>query len=313
MQRSTIDAALNTLRARCGATVAADVPLAPHTAYRIGGAAAVWVAPSDEAAVGSTLAAAAEMDLPLFILGRGTNLLISDAGWPGIVLYLGDNLSGWTLDGRAATVLAGTPLNGFIRAAAAAGLGGMERMAGIPGSVGGALVMNAGAFGQEIEATVTVVRGFERNGTPFSQTRDRLSFQYRSVPGLRGRVVTAGSFRFTPTDPSELIRQVDGTLADRARKQPLSRPSCGSVFKRPAGHYAGALIEAAGLKGERIGDAVVSPKHAGFILNTGHAAAADVHALIRRIQDRVSARFGVTLEREVRLLGQFDDGFYAGE
>ncbi|MFH1982332.1 MAG: UDP-N-acetylmuramate dehydrogenase [Pseudomonadota bacterium] len=312
MTHHGIDIALQKLRAHIDGTVLAKEPLAPYTAYRIGGPSAIWVVPADELAVGSALAVIATLDLPLFVLGRGTNLLVSDTGWPGITLYLGNNLSGWSLAASGATALAGTPLTDFIRAAVAEGLGGMEHMAGIPGSVGGALMMNAGAFGQEIEGVVAAVRGFERNGTPFRIERRQAAFQYRAAPGLKDRVVTAGEFIFSPADPVELTRRLSQTLARRTAKQPLHRPSCGSVFKRPAGNYAGALIEAAELKGERIGDAMISPKHAGFILNMGRANASEVYALICRIQDRVAARFGVRLEREVRLLGQFDDGFYSG-
>ena len=305
--------ALEALRRRIEGTVTADAPLAPYTAYRIGGPTAVWVAPAHESDVGEALATIAELDLPLFLLGRGTNLLVSDTGWPGITLYLGDNLTGWSMTGGTASALAGTPLTDFIRAMVAKGLGGMEYMAGIPGSVGGALVMNAGAFGQEIESSVAAVRGFDFSGSPFRKERRDLTFGYRAAPDLKNRVVTAGEFHLTAGDAGELARRVDQTLARRTERQPLDRPSCGSVFKRPAGNYAGALIEAAGLKGERVGDAEISTRHAGFILNTGSAAAADVYALIRRIQDRVSARFGVTLEREVRLLGQFGDRFFTGE
>lgn len=313
MTDQSIETALRTLSAHIDGTVTADAPLAPYTAYRIGGRTAIWAAPAGERAVGQALAVIETLGLPLFILGRGTNLLVSDAGWPGVTLYLGDNLSGWSLARTGAMALAGTPLTDFIRAAVADGLGGMEYMAGIPGSVGGALIMNAGAFGQEIEAVVAAVRGFERNGTPFRIERSDLEFRYRSVPGLVGRVVTAGEFLFSQADPAALSLRVSQTLTRRTTKQPLHRPSCGSVFKRPAGNYAGALIEAAGLKGERIGDAAISAKHAGFILNMGHASAADVYALICRIQDRVSARFGVQLEREVRLLGGFGDDFFWGE
>lgn len=313
MTHLPIEAALQRLRDHIDGAVSRDVPLAPYTAYRIGGPTAIWVAPAGETAVGQALAVIATLDLPLFVLGRGSNLLVSDTGWPGITLYLGDNLCGWTMIADGATALAGTPLTDFIRAMVAYGLGGMEHMAGIPGSVGGALMMNAGAFGQEIEGAVTAVRGFELSGTAFRCERGELTFHYRAVPDLKGRVLTAGEFSFTPADPAELARRVSQTLARRKAKQPLHRPSCGSVFKRPTGNYAGAFIEAAGLKGERIGDAMISPKHAGFILNMGRASAADVYALIRRIQDRVDACFKVRLEREVRLLGQFSDGFYTGE
>ncbi len=312
MNKHSQKAALEALRRRIEGTVSADAPLSPYTAYGIGGRTAVWVAPAHESDVGSALATIAELDLPLFLLGRGTNLLVSDTGWPGITLYLGDNLTGWSMAGCAASALAGTPLTELIRAAVARGLGGMEYMAGIPGSVGGALIMNAGAFGQEIESSVAAVRGFALDGSPVRRTHCQLDFGYRSAPGLSGCVVTAGEFHLTPGDPDELALRFSQTLARRSARQPLHRPSCGSVFKRPAGNYAGALIEAAGLKGERIGDAMISPKHAGFILNMGLASAADVHALIRRIQDRVAARFGVRLEREVRLVGQFGDRFFSG-
>jgi UDP-N-acetylmuramate dehydrogenase len=304
--------ALEALRDRIDGTVTADVPLAPYTAYRIGGRTAVWVAPSHESDVGAALAVISELPLPLFLLGRGTNLLVSDTGWPGITIYLGGNLTGWSMAGCTASALAGTPLTDFIQAVAAKGLGGMEYMAGIPGSVGGALVMNAGAFGQEIESSVAAVRGFEFSGLPFRRERRDLTFGYRAAPDLKGRVVTAGEFKLTAGDAAELTRRVSQTLARRSARQPLDRPSCGSVFKRPAGNFAGALIENAELKGARIGDAMISPKHAGFILNMGKASATDVYALIRRIQDRVAARFGVQLEREVRLLGQFGDRFYTG-
>jgi len=298
---------VQTLKAGITGTVRQHVSLGPCTAYRIGGAAAVWVAPDTEADVGKALAVIHRTDLPVFVLGRGTNLLVSDQGWQGIILYIGENLSGCRFDGRSASAFSGTLLINMVREAAARGLGGMERLAGIPGSVGGALIMNAGAFGQEIGEAVTRVRGFHLDGTPFDATRKELDFRYRRVPGLADRVVTSGEFVFTPADTRTLEDAVELTLARRASRQPLSRPSCGSVFKRPTGHYAGALIEAAALKGTRIGDALISPKHAGFIVNMGEATASDVYTLILKIERRVEARFGIRLEREVKLLGQFEN------
>jgi UDP-N-acetylmuramate dehydrogenase len=253
-----------------GTEVKTDEMIAPYTSYKIGGPASIWAAPVSEDGVGEVLAIVRETDIPLFILGLGSNLLVSDKGWPGVILYLGANLSEWRFDGTAAIVMAGTRLLDLIQDTVDQGLGGMELMAGIPGSVGGALRMNAGAFGQEIEQTTVKVKGFQLDGSPFEAGRNDI-------------------------------------LALRAKKQPLDYPSCGSVFKRPPGYYAGALIEEAGLKGERVGDAMVSPKHAGFILNTGNADAADVFSLIRRIEDRVWERFGVKLEREVKLIGEFND------
>ena len=283
-----------------------DERIAPYTSYKIGGPARVWVAPKTENAVAEALAIVHDAGIPLFILGLGSNLLVSDKGWPGVTLYLGPNIGGWHFDGSEARVLAGTRLLDLIRAAVDQGLGGMELMAGIPGGVGGALRMNAGAFGQEIEQTIVKVQGFQLDSTPFEAGRQQINFSYRKVPDLEQVVITSGQFRFKKTDPGILKNRMDDILALRAKKQPLNYPSCGSVFKRPPGYYAGALIEEAGLKGEQVGDAMVSPKHAGFILNTGNARAADVFRLIRRIEDRVRERFGVRLEREVKLIGEFD-------
>jgi UDP-N-acetylmuramate dehydrogenase len=167
--------------------------------------------------------------------------------------------------------------------------------------------MNAGAFGQEIEQTTVKVKGFQLDGSPFEAGRNEIHFNYRRVPQLERVVITSGEFQFKKTAVGTLKQRMNDILALRAKKQPLNYPSCGSVFKRPPGYYAGALIEEAGLKGERVGDAMVSPKHAGFILNTGNADAADVFSLIRRIEDRVWERFGVKLEREVKLIGEFND------
>ena len=290
-----------------GIQVKINEMIAPYTSYKIGGPAAVWAAPESEDGVREGLSIVHEAGIPLFIMGLGSNLLVSDKGWPGVVLYLGANLSGWRFDDTSATVMAGTCLLDFIQNAVQQNLGGMELMAGIPGSVGGALRMNAGAFGQEIEQTIVTVKGFRLDSTPFEAGRREINFSYRRVPQLEHVVITSGQFRFIKTAAGKLAQRMNDILALRAKKQPLNYPSCGSVFKRPAGYYAGALIEEAGFKGERIGGAMVSPKHAGFILNTGKAKAADVFSLIRRIENRVWERFGVKLEREVKLIGEFDD------
>lgn len=281
--------------------------IAPYTSYKIGGPTAVWVAPQTETSIREVLAIVHSFNIPLFILGLGSNLLVSDKGWPGVTLYLGANLSGWRFGGSAAIVLAGTRLLDLIRYAVDHGLGGMELMAGIPGSIGGALRMNAGAFGQEIAQTIVSVQGFHLDGKSFAAERKEIGFGYRQVPDLERIVLTSAQFHFKPTDAKMLKQRMNDILALRAKKQPLDYPSCGSVFKRPPGYYSGALIEEAGLKGERAGGAMISPKHAGFILNTDNAEAADVFRLIRKIEDRVWQRFGVKLEREVKLIGEFDD------
>jgi UDP-N-acetylmuramate dehydrogenase len=242
---------------------------------------------------------------PLFILGRGSNLLVSDHGWDGVTLYLGENFSNWTFDHRQAQVLAGSLLMDLIRAAVVKGLSGLELLAGIPGGVGGALRMNAGAFGQDIEQVTVSVSGFRRDGTPFSADRRQINFDYRRAPELDRVVITSALFQFTEENAGVLGARMEDILALRAGKQPLNNPSCGSVFKRPAGYYAGALIEETGLKGKRIGGAMISRKHAGFILNVDNAKAVDVYALIQLIEARVLDRFGVQLEREVKLIGEF--------
>jgi len=286
--------------------VRVDEPLAPYTSYKIGGPTAIWVSPTSESGVGRVLDLIHQNEIPLFILGRGSNVLISDAGWDGVTLYLGENLSTVAFDRRQARVLAGTLLLDLIRAAVKKGLAGMEQLAGIPGGIGGALRMNAGAFGQQIESTTHAVNGFRRNGSFFHAARQDIKFDYRRVPELEDVVITSAVFRFEESDPRTLSARMDDILALRAAKQPLGYPSCGSVFKRPSGYYAGALIEETGLKGERIGGAMVSPKHAGFILNVDGASAADVYALINQIETKVYDRFGVRLEREVRLIGEFE-------
>jgi len=298
---------LEQLAAVSGVEIRTDKMIAPYTSYKIGGPAAVWAAPSSNEGIREVLAIVHRAAIPLFILGLGSNVLVSDKGWPGVILYLGANISGWRFDSTTAFVKAGTRLLDLIRDAADRGLGGMELMAGIPGSVGGALRMNAGAFGQEIEQTALKVKGFQLDGTLFEAQRNQMNFSYRRVPELERVVIVSGKFRFKKTAAETLKQRMDDVLALRAKKQPLNLPSCGSVFKRPPGYYAGALIEEAGLKGERIGGAMVSPKHAGFILNTGNARATDVFSLIRRIEDTVWQRFGVKLEREVKLIGKFDD------
>jgi UDP-N-acetylmuramate dehydrogenase len=282
-----------------------DKPLAPFTSYRIGGPTAVWVAPAAKIDVSRALEIIHANQAPLFILGRGSNLLVSDHGWDGVTLYLGENFSGWSFDHRQVNVLAGTLLMDLIRVVVKKGLAGLELLAGIPGGVGGALRMNAGAFGQEIEQATLSVSGFREDGTSFKVDRREINFDYRRVPELEKVVITSALFQFAEEDTGTLRTRMEDILALRAAKQPLNYPSCGSVFKRPAGYYAGALIEEIGLKGKRIGGAMISRKHAGFIINVDNAKAIDVYALIQLIEARVLDRFGVQLEREVRLIGEF--------
>lgn len=285
--------------------VAPDVPLAPYTTYQIGGPSALWVAPESEAAVGEVLSMIHDAQIPLLVLGGGSNVLISDSGWPGVTLWLGSGMSGWEISLPLVRVLGGTLLSDLIRISISRGLGGLEMLAGIPGTVGGALRMNAGAFGREVSQITTLIHGFDYDGRPVSLPRQAVDFGYRQAPELSELVITAAEMEFTPEDPQVLQSRLQEILAIRGKKQPLAHPSCGSVFKRPTGYFAGALIEEAGLKGARVGDARVSPHHAGFIVNMGQATARDVHTLIRRVEATVLERYGVQLELEVKLVGEF--------
>ena len=294
------------LTAAAHGKIKAREPLAPYTSYRIGGPTPLMVFPDSETEIADILNIVHTADQPLLVIGKGSNLLISDHGWEGVTLYLGENLSGWWFENHHAYAMAGTTLLDFVKACCEMGLAGLEKLAGIPGAVGGALKMNAGAFGQEIGTVTVSVHGCYPDGSPFSARGPEVGFGYRRAPGLEDIILTRGCFKLSSGNRKTLEKDMTATLAQRAAKQPLSCPSCGSVFKRPEGHYAGALIEKAGLKGKKIGGAVVSPKHAGFIVNTGTATAADIYALIRLIEKTVKDEFGVELEREVKVIGRFD-------
>ena len=304
MQKN-IAAIADELAATTTAEVDTDRGLASYTAYRIGGPSDLWVAPQSESDIFACVRLANNQGIPLFVLGRGSNVLISDSGWRGITLYIGENYSGWKISEQTAEVRSGSLLNDLVTATVNAGLGGIELLAGIPGGLGGALRMNAGAFGQEIAPVVEKVYGVSMEGEPFSADGGQIDFGYRRVPILDHIVVTGAQLRFQKEAPETLRRRVDDILKMRNRKQPLNYPSCGSVFKRPKGYYAGALIEEAGLKGKRIGGAEVSQKHAGFIVNVAGACAEDVYGLIKFIEKTILDRFGVRLEREVKLVGDF--------
>jgi len=282
-------------------------PLAAYTSYRIGGPTALMVFPDSESEIAAILKIVHTNQTPLLVIGKGSNLLVSDHGWQGVTLCLGENFSGWWFEEGRTHAMAGSSLMDFIKACSTQGRAGLERLAGIPGTVGGALKMNAGAFGQEIGAVTATVYGCRIDGRPFSATGDEIDFGYRRAPRLDDIIITRSCFHLVKYHVETLQEEIEKRLAQRTAKQPLDCPSCGSVFKRPDGHYAGALIEAAGLKGKKIGGAMVSPKHAGFIVNNGKATAMDVYGLIRLIEKKIKDDFGVALEREVKLIGRFDD------
>ena len=283
-----------------------NVTLAPYTTMRTGGPAALFAEPRNAQQLAHVHQWAQEKGLPLLILGNGSNLLIADSGFDGLVIHLGRALSEVSVFANTLTAQAGASLAAAARAAAQASLTGLEFAAGIPGSIGGAVCMNAGAYGGEIAQVIVSARVLTPEGVRMV-SRDELSLGYRSSAVMQnGWVVLEATFELAPGSPDEIKATMADLAARRREKQPLQYPSCGSFFKRPVGYYAGALIEQAGLKGYRVGDAQVSEMHAGFVINRGHATSSEIYRLMQEVQCRVQAQFGVTLEPEVRLIGHFE-------
>ena len=283
-----------------------NVTLAPYTTMRTGGPAALFAEPRNAQQLAHVHQLAQEKGLSLLILGNGSNLLIADSGFDGLVIHLGRALSEVSVFANTLTAQAGASLAVAARAAAQASLTGLEFAAGIPGSIGGAVCMNAGAYGGEIAQVIVSARVLTPEGVR-TVSRDELSLGYRSSAVMQNDwVVLEATFELAPGSPDEIKATMADLAARRREKQPLQYPSCGSFFKRPVGYYAGALIEQAGLKGYRVGDAQVSEMHAGFVINRGHATSSEIYRLMQEVQGRVQAQFGVTLEPEVRLIGHFE-------
>ena len=283
-----------------------NVVLAPYTTMRTGGPAALFAEPRNAQQLARVHQWAQEKGLPLLILGNGSNLLIADSGFDGLVIHLGRALSEVSVFANTLTAQAGASLAAAARAAAQASLTGLEFAAGIPGSIGGAVCMNAGAYGGEIAQVIVSARVLTPEGVR-TVSKEELTLGYRSSAVMQnGWVVLEATFELAPGSPDEIKATMADLAARRREKQPLQYPSCGSFFKRPVGYYAGALIEQAGLKGYRVGDAQVSEMHAGFVINRGHATSSEIYRLMQDVQRRVQAQFGVALEPEVRLIGHFE-------
>lgn len=281
-----------------------DAPLAPRTAVRVGGPADLLVRPADPDALAALLRAVRELSLPLTILGGGANTLVADAGVRGVVLRLPQSLGEERQDGARLVIAAGAPSSRLCARAHAAGLVGMEFVAGIPGTLGGAVAMNAGTNLGDMEDIVSSVELATADGAGFVPAA-ALSFGYRSSRIPEGAVVTRVELSLRPGDVAESARVMEEDRDRRRRNQPLDRPTFGSTFTNPPGEFAGRLIEAVGLKGHRVGGATWSPVHANFISNLGGATARDVLALMALARRKVKERFGIALETEVRLAGEF--------
>ena len=286
-----------------GCQVNENEPMAAHTTFKIGGAATWFVRASNEVQAAAVLRLCDEHKMPLLVCGNGSNLLVSDKGFDGVVLQLtNDDVA---VAGCRITVGAGASLTRLCRIACEHSLSGLEFAYGIPGTLGGGVYMNAGAYGGQLADVVTSACVITPDGTLSELTAEQLQFGYRhSVLMEQPLTVWSVTLELNGGDREQIRAKMDAHMAARREKQPLEYPSGGSFFKRPEGHFAGALIEQCGLKGYTVGGAQVSEKHAGFVINRGGATCADVMALCRHVQDTVYEAHGVHLEREVQLVGR---------
>ena len=277
--------------------------MAKHTTFHIGGSADLFVTPKNEDGLKACLRLCREENVTPFFLGNGSNLLVSDEGIRGIVLYLGENLGEISVNGNTVTAGAGAKLADVCRAAEKASLAGLAFAYGIPGSVGGGVFMNAGAYNGELSQVLQSVTVLTKTGEEVTYKANDCGFSYRHSRFMEEEsVILKATFALQKGDRDKITAEMKDILSRRKEKQPLEYPSAGSVFRRPEGYFAGALIEGAGLKGASVGGAFVSEKHAGFIVNKGAATAADVKALIQKIQQTVLEKDGVELVCEIRMV-----------
>lgn len=283
-----------------------DEPMSRHTTFRVGGPAKCLIKVNDKEQMKKLIPYLHKTGQKFFILGNGSNLLVGDKGYPGILVKLGDGMEDVTVEGERMKISAGTLLSKAASIARENELTGMEFSSGIPGTVGGAIVMNAGAYGGEMKQIVESVEVMDKEGGILVLDNDTMEFGYRtSVIKSRPFIVLETVLRLQKGKREEISGKMEELSRLRREKQPLEFASAGSTFKRPEGYFAGKLIMDAGLRGFSIGGARVSEKHCGFIVNSGNATAADIREVIEEVQQCVKAKFGVSLEREVIYLGDF--------
>ncbi len=281
-------------------------PMKKHTTFRIGGPADYFVMPKSDREVERAVAVCTEEQVPYSIVGNGSNLLVSDAGYRGVVIQIFKEMSEVQVREDSIQAQAGASLAKIAAAALDAGLTGFEFAAGIPGTLGGACVMNAGAYGGEMKDVLVNVIVLDDAGKVQKIKKENLELGYRtSVIAKKGYIVLGAEIQLQKGKPEEIQGLMNELKEKRVSKQPLEYPSAGSTFKRPKGYFAGKLIQDTGLRGFRVGDAMVSEKHCGFVINIGEASAAEVDLLMRQVSEQVQAKFGVTLEPEVKRLGEF--------
>ena len=283
-----------------------EEPMKKHITFRVGGPAACFLTPSTKEQIREILHICQEEKTPYFILGNGSNLLVSDQGFDGVVLQVYKNMNQVTVEGEHLRVQAGALLSATARKALEAGLTGMEFAAGIPGTMGGAAVMNAGAYGGEMKDILESVTVLTPEGEQKELKNEEMQLGYRtSVVKEKGYIVLEAVLNLKKGDPEAIKSRMDELKEQRVTKQPLEYPSAGSTFKRPEGYFAGKLIQDAGLRGYQVGGAQVSEKHCGFVINKENATAKDVVDLIHDVQRIVYEKFQVQLETEVKFLGEF--------
>lgn len=283
-----------------------EEPMSRHTTFRIGGEAACFIRISSEEQLRKLIPYFENVGVEYFVLGKGSNLLVGDKGYPGVILQISDACQQIEAEENRLQVQAGAALSKVALLAMERGLEGLEFAAGIPGTVGGGVVMNAGAYGGEMKQVVESVRVLSSEGEILTLDNDTMEFGYRtSIIRNRNFTVLSVTFRLREGNREEIRARIEDFQKRRMEKQPLNYPSAGSTFKRPEGYFAGKLIMDAGLRGFQIGDARVSDKHCGFVVNVGKATARDVTDVIEEVQEKVRERFGVSLEREVIYLGKF--------
>ena len=286
--------------------VLTDEPMKKHVTFRVGGPADYFVTPESAEEVQKIILLCKEKGMPYYILGNGSNLLVSDNGYRGVIIQIYKAMSNITVEGELVTAQAGALLAAIAAQTAGASLTGFEFASGIPGTIGGAAVMNAGAYGGEMKDVMEQVTVLTKDGEILVIPGEQMEMGYRtSIVAKNQYIVLEAVIRLAHGDQEQIRARMNELKEKRTTKQPLEYPSAGSTFKRPEGYFAGKLIEDAGLRGFQIGGAQVSEKHCGFVINKDQATAADVRELIRQVSERVRENSGVTLEPEVKMLGEF--------
>ena len=293
--------------AACEGLVAQNEPMSKYTTFRIGGAADVFIDICNLESISMVIDVLKNNNIDYYIIGNGSNILVGDKGVRGAVIRIGNGLSNCEVNGNTIIAQSGIKLSRLASVALDNSLAGLEFASGIPGTLGGALFMNAGAYGGEMKDVVKTVTSFDiETGKVFTKDCSECNFGYRkSIFGDGKSLILGAEIELKPGNKDEIRNYMNELSKRRSDKQPVDKPSAGSTFKRPEGYFAGTLIQEAGLKGRKIGGAQVSEKHSGFIINAGNATAKDVLDLIKEVQNIVLQKYNVKLEPEVRLMGEF--------